>query len=183
MAPICPGYFYLSGQAQPERVLSLTMAFSSFLLAGLGALLLAAPARAQVPPALPGRWEARSIGFATTSAMPDSVRDHLDDPQVADLNQAIADGEAQLLVDFHPDGTYHFTIVRDGQLLRDEAGTYSLTDTLLLAQSPGSPDGSSFHEQQVRQLTRRLLVLAFPAGPALPGVEEEVEYRRVGRQD
>ena len=151
-------------------------------LAGL--LLLAAPTLAQkapkVPPTLLGRWQTRQIAFTATAAVSDSVRDQLDNPEIADLNQAIFAGEAQLLVEFRADGSYQFTINRNGQQLRLETGTYSLAGGHLQASSPGSADGSSFHDQQVLKLTRRGLVLTFPAGPTLPGIEEEIAYRRVG---
>ncbi|RZK60617.1 MAG: hypothetical protein EOO59_06750 [Hymenobacter sp.] len=145
--------------------------------------LLAHPARGQKPKeafTLTGRWETRQIGFAITPATPDSVRDQLDNPEIADLNQAIFLGEAHLTVEFRPDSTYEFTIVRDGRNFRTETGTYSLAGNHLRASSPGSADGSSFNDQLVQRLARRTLVLAFPVGPELPGVDEEVEYRRVG---
>ncbi len=157
--------------------------FSEFLLATscLILLLSAAPALAQkAPPTLLGRWQTRQIAFTATAATPDSVRDQLDNPDIADLNQAIFMGEAQLIVEFRADGSYQFTINRDGKQLRFENGTYSLANGHLQASSPGSADGSSFHDQQVQKLAHRTLVLVFPAGPELPGVEEEIEYRRVG---
>ena len=149
-----------------------------------GLLLAAAPALAQKapkePPTLLGRWQTRQIAFTATAAVPDSVRDQLDDPEIADLNQAILMGEAHLLVEFRADGSYQFTITREGKQLRTETGTYSLTNGQLQASSPGSADGSSFSDQQVLKLARRTLVLGFPVGPAMPGVAQEVEYRRVG---
>ncbi len=159
--------------------------FTNLIFTALAALLFAAaPALAQKapkePPTLLGRWETRQIAFTVTAATPDSVRDQLDDPEIADLNQAIFMGEAHLLVEFRADGSYQFTITRNGQQLRTEAGTYSLTNGHLQASSPGSADGSSFHDQQVQKLARRTLVLTFPVGPQLPGAVEEVEYRRVG---
>lgn len=159
--------------------------FGNLILTALaGFFLTTTPALAQKapkePPTLLGRWATRQIAFTATGAVPDSVRDQLDDPEVADLNQAIFMGEAQLLVDFRADGTYQFTINRDGKQLRFETGTYSVADGHLQASSPGSADGSSFSDQQVQRLARRTLVLVFPAGPQLPGVAEEVEYRRVG---
>ncbi|GAB3638592.1 hypothetical protein GCM10027422_41820 [Hymenobacter arcticus] len=159
--------------------------FGNLIFAALAGLILStAPAGAQKapkePPTLLGRWQTRQIGFTATAATPDSVRDQLDDPDMADLNQAIFTGEAQLLVEFRADGSYQFTIDRAGQQLRLETGTYSLADGHLQASSPASADGSSFSDQQVRRLTRRGLVLVFPVGPALPGVTEQVEYRRVG---
>ena len=153
------------------------------LAACVAPALLAHPARGQKPKepfTLTGRWETRQLGFAITPATPDSVRDKLDNPAMADFNQAIFAGEAHLTVEFRADSTYEFTIVRSGQLIRTETGTYSLIRGHLRASSPGSADGSSFNDQQVQRLARRTLVLAFPAGPELPGVDEEVEYRRVG---
>ena len=147
-------------------------------------LALAPPALAQKatkePPTLLGSWQTRQIAFTTTAATPDSVRDQLDNPDIADLNQAIFMGEALLIVEFRADGSYQFTITREGKRLRTETGTYSLTNGQLQASSPGSADGSSFHDQQVLKLTRRGLVLVFPVGPELPGVNEEIAYRRVG---
>ena len=159
--------------------------FSNLIFAVLAAgLLAAAPALAQkpskAPPTLLGRWQTRQIAFTATAAVPDSVRDQLDDPEIADLNQAMFAGEAQLVVEFRADSSYQFTITRGGQQLRAEAGTYSLRHGQLQASSPASADGSSFHDQQVQKLTRRGLTLTFPAGLTLPGVLEEVEYRRVG---
>ncbi len=159
--------------------------FPTLLLAVCCFLLtLAPPAFAQKatkePPTLLGSWQTRQIAFTATAATPDSVRDQLDNPDIADLNQAIFMGEAQLIVEFRADGSYRFTINRDGKQLRLETGTYSLANGHLQASSPGSADGSSFHDQQVLKLTRRGLVLVFPVGPELPGVDEEIEYRRVG---
>ncbi|TDN36403.1 hypothetical protein E4631_18450 [Hymenobacter sp. UV11] len=159
--------------------------FSNLIFAAFaGFILLATPALAQKapkePPTLLGRWQTRQIAFTATAATPDSVRDQLDDPEIADLNQAIFMGEAQLIVDFRADGSYQFTINRDGRQLRLETGTYSLANGHLQASSPGSADGSSFSDQQVLKLARRTLVLVFPVGPELPGVDEEIEYRRVG---
>ena len=158
---------------------------TNLIFAGLTGLVLpTAPAQAQKAPkespTLLGYWQTRQIGFSVTAATPDSVRDKLDNPDIADLNQAMFAGQAQLLVEFRADSTYQFTIIRDGRRLRTETGTYSLTNGHLQASSPASPDGSSFHDQQVQKLTRRGLVLVFPAGPELPGASEEVEYRRVG---
>ncbi|WP_223650834.1 hypothetical protein [Hymenobacter psoromatis] len=159
--------------------------FNKLIFGGLlGLPLLAAPAQAQKapkePPTLLGYWQTRQIGFSVTAATPDSVRNKLDDPDIADLNRAMFTGEAQLLVEFRADSSYQFTITRAGKRLRTETGTYSLAHGHLQASSPASPDGSSFHDQQVQKLTRRGLVLVFPAGPELPGASEEVEYHRVG---
>lgn len=159
--------------------------FGNLVFAVLAAFTLAtAPALAQKapkePPTLLGRWQTRQIAFTATAATPDSVRDQLDDPDIADLNQAIFMGEAQLIVEFRNDGTYQFTISRDGKQLRLETGTFSLANGHLQASSPGSADGSSFSDQRVLKLARRTLVLTFPVGPQLPAVDEEIEYRRVG---
>lgn len=148
------------------------------------ATLLALPAFAQKPPKAPltllGRWKTSRVGFTVTAATPDSVRDQLDNPEVAGLNQAIFTGEALLVVEFKADSTYDFTIMRNGETTRHETGTFSVRQGRLLASSPGSPDGSSFHDQQVLRLARRSLVLTFPMGAELPGASEEIEYRRVG---
>lgn len=145
----------------------------------LAARLLLAPAvRAQVPALLPGRWEVYELGFVAEALVPDSVREQLNDPQVADLNVAIMRGETHLVVEFRPDGTYEFVITRADQQVRKEAGTYALKNGQLLAAS-AAPDGSSFHAQRLVKLTKRTLVLAFPVGERLPGVREEIEYRRL----
>ena len=144
----------------------------------VAAMLVAPAAQAQVPTLLPGRWQVYEIGFLATGALSDSVRDRLDDPQVADLNVAIMRGEAQLVVEFRADGTYAFTITRDGERTRSETGTYTLQNNSLQARSP-APDGASFHGQHLARLTKRTLVLTFPVGPAMPGVVEEIAYRRL----
>lgn len=144
-------------------------------------LLLVLPIWAQVPALLPGRWEMYQISFLAAETVPDSVRDHLDDPQVADLNLAIMDGRAQLIVEFGTDGNYQFSVMRGGERVRAEAGTYSVAAKTLQAHSP-SAEGTSFNGQQLSKLTKRTLVLTFPAGPTLPGITEEVEYRRLKAQ-
>lgn len=144
----------------------------------LGAALLAAPAQAQVPAELVGRWEAYEIGFVPLGTVPDSVRDRLNDPQTADLNHAIAEGTARLRVEFRADGGYQFTVTRGEEVVQSETGTYKVADGRLQASSPGSRSGSSFDNHQIRKLSRRVLLLAFPVGEYMPGVEEEVEYRR-----
>ncbi|MGI4743722.1 MAG: hypothetical protein ACRYG7_51875 [Janthinobacterium lividum] len=138
----------------------------------------ALPACAQVPDLLPGRWEMYQISFLVPEMVPDSVRDHLDDPQVADLNLAIMDGRAQLVVEFGADGSYQFSVTRGGERVRAEAGSYGVAANTLQARSPGA-ESSSFNGQKLSKLTKRTLVLTFPAGPTLPGVAEEVEYRRL----
>jgi len=143
------------------------------------ALLLAVPAQAQVPAELIGRWEAYEIGFVPLGTVPDSVRDRLNDPQTADLNHAIAEGMARLRVEFRADGGYQFTVTRGEEVVQSEIGSYSVVDGRLRASSPSSRNGSSFDAQQIRRLSRRVLLLAFPVGEYMPGVEEEVEYRRV----
>lgn len=144
----------------------------------MAALLVAPAAQAQIPALLPGRWQVYQISFLAEESVPDSVRDRLDDPQVADLNVAIMQGEAQLVVEFRADGTYEFSITRGGQRTRSEMGTYALQNNSLQARSP-APDGSSFHDQHLAKLTKRTLVLTFPMGHELPGVVEEIEYRRL----
>jgi hypothetical protein len=143
------------------------------------ALLLGAPARAQVLPGLVGQWQAYEIGFTVTETVPDSVRERLNDPQTADLNHGIAEGTAQLRVEFRADGGYRFTVMRGEEVVQNEVGSYSVSKNRLRASSPGSRSGSSFDGHYIRKLSRRVLVLAFPMGEQLPGVEEEVEYRRV----
>ncbi len=146
----------------------------------VAALLLAAPAQAQqIPAELIGHWEAYEIGFVPLGTLPDSVRDRLNDPQTADLNHAITEGTARLRVEFRADGGYLFTVTRGEEVVQSEIGTYSVVKGRLQASSPSSRDGSSFHDHQIRKLSRRVLLLAFPVGEYMPGVEEEVEYRRV----
>lgn len=145
------------------------------------ALLPATPTLAQkAPPTLLGRWETHQIRFSAPGAVADSTLAKLDNPDIIDLNGAMFTGEAHLVVSFRPDSTYEFTIDRNGKNYRTETGTYSLRGTHLLASAPASPDGSSFHDQQIQRLARRALVLTFLMGPEFPGVSEEVEYRRVG---
>lgn len=142
-------------------------------------VLLAAPAaRAQGPALLLGRWAVYQIGFLADATVPMEMLEHLNDPQVADLNLAIEQREAELLVEFRADGTYQFSITRAGQRVRSETGRYALKDGRLTASSP-APDGSSFHDQQVAKLNRRQLVLTFPAGENMPGVIEEITYYRI----
>lgn len=142
------------------------------------ALLLAAPVQAQIPTELLGRWEAYEIGFTVPDALPDSVRDRLNDPATADLNHALADGSAHLRVEFRADGGYQFTVTRGAEVVQSETGTYAVVKGRLQASSPSSRSGSSFDGHQIRKLSRRVLLLAFPVGEYMPGVEEEVEYRR-----
>lgn len=142
-------------------------------------LLLVAPAAwAQVPLLLVGKWEAREIGFIAQEGVPDSVRDRLDDPQIGALNVDIMHGEAQLVVEFRVDGSYQFSVTRSGQVVRAETGTYSVVHDTLYARSPNSPGGSSFNDQHLSRLTQRALMLTFWVGSDLPGVTEEIEYRR-----
>jgi hypothetical protein len=143
------------------------------------ALLLGTAARAQVLPGLVGQWQAYEIGFTVTETVPDSVRERLNDPQTADLNHGIAEGTAQLRVEFRADGGYRFTVTRGEEVVQNEVGSYAVSKNRLQASSPTSRNGSSFDGQQIRKLSRRVLVLAFPMGEGMPGVEEEIEYRRV----
>jgi hypothetical protein len=142
-------------------------------------ILLAAPAHAQVLPGLVGQWQAYEIGFTVAETVPDSVRERLNDPQTADLNHGIAEGTAQLRVEFRADGSYRFVVMRGEETVQNETGTYSVAKGRLRASSPGSPSGSSFDGHEIRKLSRRVLLLSFPVGEQMPGVEEEVEYRRV----
>ena len=148
-------------------------------LASLGAgLLKPAVVRAQVPALLPGQWEMRQISFVANQTVPPDILKQMDNPEVAELNQEIADGQTHLVVEFRPDGTYLFVVARLGQPGRIETGTYSVKGKTLLAQSPGTESGSSFDHQEMVQLSRRRLVVEFLVGDELPGVLEEVEYRR-----
>lgn len=154
--------------------------YSLFWLACGGAsLLVAPPARAQVPPLLLGRWELRQISFVANQTVPPDILERMDNPEVAELNQEMAGGEARLVVDFRPDGTYTFTVVRAGQPGHTEVGTYGVSGKTLLSQSPDTAGGSSFDQQQLVALTPRRLIIRFLVGDELPGVEEELAYRRV----
>lgn len=155
------------------------------LVACLGlALLTAAPATAQKPPKEPatliGRWQTRQIGFALQGTPPDSVLARLEESPAADLNDAIFAGDALLVVEFKADSTYDFVIMNEGETIRRETGRFSVRQGRLLANSPGSADGSSFDDQQIKKLARRALTLTFPLGPEMPGIVQEVEYRRLG---
>lgn len=150
-----------------------------FSLVGVAGLLAARPARAQMPPLLPGRWELRQISFVANQTVPPDILERMDNPEVADLNREMAGGTAHLVVEFRPEGTYHFTVARVGQPSHTETGTYSVAAQTLLAQRPGTDGGSSFDHQQLLALTRRRLVLQFLVGDELPGVVEELAYRRV----
>jgi hypothetical protein len=143
------------------------------------ALLLSTAARAQVLPGLVGQWQAYEIGFTVSEAVPDSVRERLNDPQTAALNHGIAEGTTQLRVEFRADGSYRFVVMHGEEVAQNETGTYAVARGRLRASSPGSPSGSSFDGHQIRKLSRRVLLLSFPMGEHMPGVEEEVEYRRV----
>jgi len=121
----------------------------------------------------------RQISFVAEQTVPDSILHQMDNPQVADLNIALKAGEAHAVVDFRPDGTYQFTLVRAGQTERAETGSYSVKNNTLVAQSPTTVGRSSFDDQVLTRLTRRALIVTFMVGPELPGVLEEVEYRRV----
>jgi hypothetical protein len=153
---------------------------SLFWLAWEGASLLAArPGWAQVPPLLPGRWELRQISFVANQTVPPDILERMNNPEVAELNQEVAGGAARLVVEFRPNGAYQFVVARAGQPAHTETGTYSVSGKTLLAQSLSTEGGSSFDRQQLVALTRRRLVVRFVVGDELPGVEEEVEYRRV----
>ena len=151
------------------------------LLPGLvGALgLVARPAQAQVPPSLPGQWELHQISFTTEQAVPPEMLARMDNPEVAELNRDVAAGVAHLRVEFRPDGTYQFTIAHAGQPTHTETGTYTVQHQTIFAQSPGAAGGSSFNDQKILQLGRRKLVVSFLVGEELPGISEEVEYRRI----
>jgi hypothetical protein len=146
------------------------------LLAGL---LLAGRTRAQVPAALLGQWELRQISFVTDQGAAPELLARMDNPEVAALNREVTGGTAHLLVTFRPDGTYAFSITRLGQPSRNEIGTYSVQGKTLFAQSPTTVGGSSFDHQRLVQVGRRKLVVDFLVGEELPGVTEEVEYRRL----
>jgi hypothetical protein len=156
---------------------------STCLLASGFALGLPTCAQAQhakVSPTLLGSWQARHVGIKLPPALLDQTRRQVDVYGLRDLNQAVQLGEAHLTVNFRPDSTYTFVITRGGRTFRTEAGTFTMRRGRLLASAPTSPDGSSFHNQQLRHLARRTLVLSFPVGPELPGVHEEITYYRVG---
>ena len=142
-------------------------------------LLAAATARAQVPALLLGQWEMRQISFVANQTVPPDIMERMDNPEVGELNQEVAADVAHLRVEFRPDGTYRFTVQRLGQPDRLETGTYTVHANVLLAQSPGTAGGPSFDQQRLIQLNRRKLVVEFPVGQDLPGVMEEIEYRRV----
>jgi hypothetical protein len=99
--------------------------FWCFSLA-VASLLVATTARAQVPALLLGQWEMRQISFIANQTVPPDIQERMDNPEVAELNQEVAAGVAHLLVEFRPDGTYHFTVKRPGQPDRVEAGTYAV---------------------------------------------------------
>jgi len=145
----------------------------------VASLLAAAPAQAQVPALLLGQWEMRQISFVANQTVPPDIMERMDNPEVAELNQEVAAGVARLVVEFRPDGTYHFTVKQPGQPDRLETGTYAVRANVLLAQSPATAGGSSFNQQRLVQVSRRRLVVEFPVGEELPGVVEEIEYRRV----
>lgn len=141
---------------------------------------LATPsARAQVPALLLGQWEMRQISFVANHTVPPDIMERMNNPAVAELNQGVAAGVAHLRVEFRPDGTYRFTVQQPGQPARLETGTYTVRAHVLLAQSPGTAGGSSVNQQRLTQLSRRKLVVEFPVENELPGVVEEIEYRRV----
>lgn len=145
----------------------------------VASLLGAATARAQVPALLLGQWEMRQISFVANQTVPPDMLARMDNPEVAELNQEVAAGIAHLRVEFRPDGTYRFTVQQPGQPDRLETGTYTVRAGVLLAQSPATAGGSSFNQQRLTQVSRRKLVVEFPVGEDLPGVLEEIEYRRV----
>ncbi len=157
--------------------------YSFLKRAGLVAvgLLLAVAGRAQVPALLLGQWELRQISFVANQTVPPEILERMDNPEVAELNAEVAAGVAQLRVVFRPDGTYRFAVQQPGQPPRTEVGTYAVQGSQLLAQSPGIEGGSSFDGQRITQLTRRKLVIELVVGAELPGVVEEIEYRRVSK--
>ncbi|WP_151086777.1 hypothetical protein [Hymenobacter baengnokdamensis] len=132
-----------------------------------------------MPALLPGRWELRQVSFTAAQTVPPEVLEQMNNPEVAALNQEVVSGLAHLLVEFRPDGSYQFTVARPGQPVRLETGSYAVKQGTLFAQSPATEGGSSFDNQQLIQVSRRKLVVDFLVGDALPGVREEIEYRRV----
>jgi hypothetical protein len=145
----------------------------------IAGLLAAATAQAQVPALLLGQWEMRQISFVANQPVPPDIMERMDNPEVAALNREVAAGVAHLRVEFRPDGTYSFTVQQPGKPASLEAGTYAVRANVLLAQSPGTEGGSSFNQQHLTEVSRRKLIVEFPVGNELPGVVEEIEYRRV----
>jgi hypothetical protein len=146
-------------------------------------LLLARASRAQVPALLLGQWELRQVAFVANQTVSHDIMERMDNPGVAELNQEVAAGVAHLLVEFWSDGTYQFSVQRPGQPAHVEAGTYEVRARQLLARSPGTAGGSSFDGQRIVELSRRRLVVEFLVGEELPGVVEEIEYRRIREED
>ncbi|GAA4501813.1 hypothetical protein GCM10023172_24190 [Hymenobacter ginsengisoli] len=99
--------------------------------------------------------------------LPSGILEQLDDCEVATLNQQLAGGTAQLAVS------------RSGPPARLDTETYTNRDKSLLAQSSGTQEGSSLAGQEVMQRSRCRPLVAFPVGTELPGITEEVEYRRI----
>jgi hypothetical protein len=144
----------------------------------LAGLLLLSRAHAQVPAALLGQWQLYQVSFVTDQGAAPELLARMDNPEVATLNREVTAGTSRLLVTFRPDGTYSFSIARPGQPVRNETGTYFVQNNTLFAQSPATAGGSSFDHQRLVQVGRRKLVVEFLVGEELPGVTEEVEYRR-----
>jgi hypothetical protein len=145
----------------------------------VASLLGVAQARAQVPPSLVGQWEVSQISFTASQTVPPDILERMDNPEVAELNREMISGTAHLVVAFRADGSYQFTTVRSGQPNYTEAGTYTVSGKTLLAKNTDASGSSSFDHQQLVQVGRRKLVIEFPVGAELPGVLEEIEYRRV----
>lgn len=146
-------------------------------------LLLAVAGRAQVPALLLGQWKLYQISFVANQTVSHDIMERMDNPEVAELNQEVAAGVTHLRVAFRPNGTYEFTVQRPGQPSHVETGTYEVHAQQLLAQRPGTEGGSSFDGQRIVELSRRRLVVEFPVGEELPGVVEEIEYRRISQGD
>jgi hypothetical protein len=153
--------------------------FALRCLALLLLLVLAAePLRAQVPPALPGRWALRQIAYEALRPLSDSLQEQLFHSPAADTNIGISNGELLLVVDFRPDGTYSYTTSRRSKAVHTERGRYEVRKGKLYSQATDTTAIPLFDGQEIVQLTRRKMLLQSPfLNPSLQLFEQLLYFR------
>ena len=141
-------------------------------------VLVAEPLRAQVPPALVGRWALQQIAYEASRPMPDTLQEQLFHSPAADTNIGISNGELLLVVDFRPDGTYCYTTSRRSKAVHTEQGRYEVRKGKLYSQATDTTATPLFDGQEIVQLTRRKMLLQSPfLNPSLQLFEQLLYFR------
>ena len=153
-----------------------------FALRGQALLLLLVlatePLRAQVPPALPGRWALQQIAYEARRPLSDSLQEQLFHSPAADTNIGITNGTLLLEVEFRANGSYTYTTSRQGQVVHSEQGRYEVRGGKLYSQTADTTATPLFDGQRIVQLTRRKLLLQSPfLDPALQLFEQLLYVR------